>query len=68
MKRKSLIKMLIVVGIILGFTPNVDVSAAQLNDNVSKEVSTKVVKNGWIIRDGKRYYMNAKGERVRYLQ
>lgn len=60
MKKESIIKILILSGILLSFTPALDGNAATYHKNNVKKISSNV-QVGWIKRNGTWYYKNSNG-------
>lgn len=60
MKKESIIKILILSGILLNFTPALDGNAATTHKSNIKKISSNV-QSGWIKRNGTWYYRNSNG-------
>lgn len=60
MKKESIIKILILSGILLNFTPALDGNATTYHKNNVKKISSNV-QVGWIKRNGTWYYRNSNG-------
>lgn len=60
MKRESVIKILILSGILLSFIPSLDANAVTAHKNNVQKISSNV-QAGWIKRNGTWYYRNSNG-------